>query len=271
MNKYIYKNQRLILESKATISIHDRGFLFGDGIFETCKIYNGQIYDFSNHIKRLKLGLNNLKINANIENLENNSKNLITKNNVKNGILKIFISRGSGSLGYLPTNETKPTIIIQTLKQRPKPQFINIGISQYKINQQNFGKTLNALTYILSKIEAVENKMFDNLLLNEKNEVAETSSANIFWIKNNQIYTTPLSSGIVAGTKRQKLLEISPFKIKEKPAKPDELLNADEIFLTNSSHLILEVDEFCQKKLNKNIANQLLNIFNNDLKNSCKH
>ena len=130
---------------------------------------------------------------------------------------------------------------------------------------------MNGLTYILSKIEAKENGFFDNVILSNLGNIGETSSANIFWIKDNQIFTSPQETQIVLGTKRQKLFEISPFKITEKMANLDELKQADEIFLTNSSFLILPIDEFLQKKLKKDLGIKLLNIFKKDLKNSCKN
>lgn len=271
MTKYVFKNQQLILQTQAKISISERGFLFGDGIFETCKIYNSKIYDFSSHLKRINFGLKNLKIDADISNLENKALKLIAKNQIKNGILKISISRGIGSVGYLPISNIKPLIIIQTLPQRKLPKNIKIGVSTQNLSSKNLGKTMNGLTYILSKIEAKENGFFDNVILSNLGNIGETSSANIFWIKDNQIFTSPQETQIVLGTKRQKLFEISPFKITEKMANLDELKQADEIFLTNSSFLILPIDEFLQKKLKKDLGIKLLNIFKKDLKNSCKN
>lgn len=271
MTKYVFKNRQLILQTQAKISINERGFLFGDGVFESCKIYNSKIYDFSSHLQRIKFGLKNLKIDADILNLEKNSNILIAKNNVKNGILKISISRGVGSIGYLPENKIKPLTLIQTLSPRKLPNKIGLGLSSLKLSNQNFGKTMNGLIYVLSKIEAKENGFFDNVILSNSENIGETSSANIFWVKDNQIFTPPKETQIILGTKRQKLLDISPFKITQKLANLEELKQADEIFLTNSSFLILPVDEFLQKELKKDLGLKLLNIFKNDLKNLCKN
>jgi len=269
--KYIYKNQQLLLESNAKISINERGFLFGDGIFESAKIYNSKIYDFSNHLKRLKLGLSNLKITADISDIEEKSYKLIKKNLIQNGTLRISISRGIGSNGYLPKEKIKPLIIIQTKPASQKPKNFKLGISSYKIPKTNFGKTSNSLIYVLSKIESQKNNVFDSVMLSEEGDfIAECASANIFWVKNNKIYTPSKSLGIVKGTKREKIIKLSPLKIEEKLAKLSELKKADEIFLTNANLLLQPISSFNNKVLKKDIGLKLKKIFEEDLKKSCK-
>jgi len=274
MEKFVIKNHQLIKETQAQISIADRGFLFGDGIFETCKIFNGKIYDFKSHESRIKAGLKALKFSAEIANLEKESQKLIKKNQIQNGILRITITRGIGSVGYLPTNESKATIIIQTLEERVLPKKITLGISTLKKLPQNSlpvaCKIMQGLNSTLVKIEAQEKKLFDCVMLSQKNFIAETSSANIFWIKKGQVYTAAKSCDILLGTIRQKLLKISPLKIFEIEAKISELKNADEIFLTNSAFLLLPVDEFMGRKLQKNFSKELLNLLKADVEKLCK-
>ncbi len=279
--KYIFKNQQLIPEKNAQISIKERGFLFGDGIFESCKIFAGKIYDFPAHEARIEAGLKALKFSADISDLEKKSLQLIAKNKIKNGILRISISRGIGSAGYLPTYESPPLIIIETLDPRPLPQKISLGISTIKKPSSNFfpinHKTTNALPYVLAKLNAQEKNLFDYVILSQENFISETSSANIFWIKDKQIFTPAKSCGILVGTVRQRLLKISPIKIKEVKAKISALKNADEIFLTNSSFLITGVDELANfhkekktKKLQKNLTMELAKLLQKDVENSCK-
>ncbi len=246
MKKYIIKNHRLIEEKQAQISINERGFLFGDGVFETCKIYNGKIYDFKAHKTRLTQGLKALQISCNIANLEQDCLKLIKKNQIKNGILRISISRGIGSIGYFPTSN-KSLIIIQTLKNRTIPKEIILTISDIKKPSQNSfpinHKTANALPYILNKLYAKKNKCFDAIMLTQENYISETSAANIFWVKDGKIYTPSKDCDILEGTIRSKLLKHSPIKIIEKKASLNELKQADEIFLSNASSLIILVDK----------------------------
>jgi branched-chain amino acid aminotransferase len=269
VKKYIFKNHQLL--TKAQVSIHERGFLFGDGIFETCKIFNGKIYDYKSHEGRLIKGLKALKFTAEISDLEEKSQKLIKKNQVRNGLLRISISRGIGSKGYLPTHETKPLIIIETLAERKITGKITLGISSQKTPHQILGKTMNSLPYILNKIEAQEKKLFDLVMFSQENFIGETSSANIFWVKNNQIFTSSKSCGIIAGTMRGRILELSSQKIYEVEKTAAALKNADEIFLTNSAFLVLGVDEFMGRKLQKNYSKELHKIILKDIKESCKN
>lgn len=267
MKKYLLKNHRFILEKQAQIAINERGFLFGDGVFETCKIYNGKIYNFKSHQARLQASLQALQIFYDIKNLEENSLKLIKKNKIKNGILRISITRGIGSIGYLPTS-TKPLTIIQTLKNRPIPKKISLTISPLKKPSLNH-KTHNALPYILNKLYAQQNQCFDAIMLAAENYISETSSANIFWVKNNKIYTSSLECDIVIGTIRSRLLALT--KITEKKAKLSELENADEIFLTNAASLVIPVDTliFNAKhtiKLTKKIGPEIKKLLTNDVK-----
>lgn len=265
---FILKNNQILPENEVNISFNDRSFLFGDGIFETCKIFNGQIYNFSAHQNRLNNGLKALKISANITNLEKNCQKLIAKNNAQNGLIRISISRGSGSKGYAPHN-CQALIIAQIMPQRQLPNFLNLTISQiqkpnsaslpvnYKIN--------NCLPQILSKIKANEEGFFDAVMLNEKGFISETSSANIFWIKNGEIFTPAKNCDILLGCIREKLLKISPIKINQVTQKISSLKNADEIFITNSAFLLAPIDEFMGRKLQKNISQSLLKILKKDL------
>ena len=269
MKKYIIKNHQFLEEKQAQISIHERGFLFGDGIFETCKIFNGKIYDYAAHHARIDMALQQLKIIAEISNLEKKSLQLIKKNNIKNGLLRISISRGIGSSGYLPTYNSKPLIIIETLEERALPKKITLGISKICAPKIPF-KSMNSLPYIMNKMEAVEEKFFDLVMLCDKNFIAETSSANIFWIKKGEVFTPHHSCNIVLGCIRKKLLEIPELKIKTVKARPSALKNADEIFLTNSAFLALPVDEFMGRKLQKNFGKKIQKLLATDLKNSCR-
>lgn len=268
MKKYIFKNQKLIEEKQATISIRERGFLFGDGIFETLKIIDGKIFDFTGHKARIIKALKILKFSADISSLEKNSLELIQKNKIKNGILRISISRGIGSKGYLPTYESEALTIIETLEERKLPTAstdsgqtkIHLGISKITTPKTPF-KSMNALPYILAKIEAEEKKYFDCVMLSDKNFIAETSCANIFWVKNGVIYTPHESCDIVLGCVREKILKMSLLKIKKVKAKISALKNADEIFLTNSAFLVLSVDKLdSHKKSNKKLQKTFAKI-----------
>ncbi len=275
MSGYISINGKILPAKKALISVQDRGFRFGDGVFETCLIRDGKIYNWEAHKARLEAGLKVIKIIPTFYNTLNRhpdesrdpfsntesiptfvgmtAKTLIKKNKIKDGYLRIAVSRGVGSVGYLPVQNIQPTIVIETLPLNPKPKSpIKLCIS--KIQKPSLKslpinyKLSQGLNSTLAKLEAVENKCFDALILNDKKQICETSSANIFWIKDDILYTPHQDCGILLGTIREKILQLSPIKIKLVKAKINDLLNADEVFITNISIGVLGIDEIVNQK-----------------------
>lgn len=274
---FIHRNGKIVKADQALISLDERGYLFGDGIFETCKIFAGEIYDFQSHQRRIEKGLKQLKISADITDLKKDCQTLIRKNQIKNGILRIEISRGIGSIGYLPTNESKSLIIVRTLEQREIPKKISLGISYVKKPSGNLFlaecKSMNAIPSILAKIESQEKSLFDCIMLSAENFISETSSANIFWVKNGQVFTPSKDCYALPGTTQARLRKISPLKIVEAKKTISALKNADEIFLTNSSFLVLPVDELRignTKKLQKNFGKMFLDLMQKDVEESCR-
>lgn len=277
MKKFVLLNKKFIEEEKATISIKQRACLFGDGIFETCRVENGKIYNFAAHKNRLKAGLQALKFDAEIDKLEQDCQKLIKKNQLKNGILRITLSRGIGSLGYMPTYQSEALLIITTDSIREiNNKKIILGIGSNKKPPANSlpitCKTMQSLCYVLNKIEAQELGYFDCIMLSQNNFISETSSANIFWVKNNQIFTPSKKCDILLGTIRDKLIKSKNFKIKTIEAKITALKKADEIFITNSNFLALSVDELRIGKdvikFSKTIGNKVLKFLQDDVAKS---
>ncbi len=267
--KYVFINHKFLLQNNASISINERACRFGDGIFETCKIINGLIYDYKSHETRIKRGLKALQINFKIIDLYKNCLTLIAKNKIVNGVLRISISRGAGSMGYLPQENICPLLVIEAFEwQIKKPAKIRIGFSKIKAPKRSRAlqkcKTMQVLNYVLAKINAKKNGHFDEILLSEENYISECSSFNIFWLKAGKIYTPSPACDILFGTVRQKIIDKLPYKIHQIKARSPSILDAEEIFLTNSNHLILPVDELCYKnkiyKFCKKTSLQILDL-----------
>ena len=275
MSKFVIINGKILSEKQATISVKERACRFGDGIFETCKIVDGIIYNYKAHEARIIKGLKALQISASINNLKTDSYHLIKKNHIKNGVLRIMISRGIGSLGYLPTLENKGLVVIETLsEQKISLAKIRLGVSKIKAPRRSLAlqkcKTMQSLNYILAKIAAKKNGNFDDILLSEAGFVAEASSANIFWVKNGKIFTPSAKCDILFGTVRDKIMQKFPAKINLVEARISRLLAADEIFLTNASFLVLAVDELLVGKkivrYKKLLSQQVLQWLRADIK-----
>ncbi|MEZ5691464.1 MAG: aminotransferase class IV [Rickettsiales bacterium] len=246
---YLIFNDKLIKEDKACISPQDRGFRYGDGIFDTIIIKNSKLYQWEWHLARIEKGLNAVKINYNTCNLQSLSKKLLKKNNIKNGLLRIQITRGIGGRGYMPQQGINPTVIIETMeKPQLKEKYASLWLSSYKKISTDMlpvqYKLCQGLNSTLARIEAIENECFDALLLNNKNEICETSSANIFWLKDNILHTPSLSCGMLEGSIRATLIKLyknEEGKVKEVAATINELKSADAVFITNVAWKILPI------------------------------
>lgn len=269
---YIRINKKILPEKQATISVLDRGWRFGDGIFTTCLIVDQIIYNWSEHLRRLEQGLESLKIKFDCSDLQQLSKLLVKKNKINHGYLRISISRGLGSIGYLPIKNIQPTLVIETVPiNTPASGLIKLTVSNLtkpslKSLPVNY-KLMQGVNSTLAKIYAQENNYFDAILLNDQGQICETSSANIFWIKNNILYTPHPDCGLLLGTTRQKILQLSPIKIKLIKAKLVDLLEADEVFITNVAIGVLRVDQIGVKKFkNKKYSTIFSNLLHQDIK-----
>jgi branched-subunit amino acid aminotransferase/4-amino-4-deoxychorismate lyase len=238
-------------------------------VFETCKVVSGVIYNYEAHHSRLRAGLEGIKINYDTSELQKSAYKLIKKNNLSDGIVRIFVSRGIGSHGYLPDKNIKPLLIIETDKAAKLIKssanlwlstLTKISLNSLPVNY----KLSQGLNSILALLEAKENQCYDGLLLNDLGQICETASANIFWIKNDILYTPSEKCGILLGTIRQKILDLSPIPTKTVIAKLFKLITADEIFITNTKLGVLHINKimpsgkiFAHKKYSRIFASLL--------------
>lgn len=244
---HVILNHKFKLSNKATISARDRGFRYGDGAFETIAVHDGIPYRLNWHLKRLAQGLKAIRISYPASSLAKECRGLIKKNKMKDGLLRIQVTRGMGGRGYLPDAKAKPTCVIETL---PLPKIpgkpISLWLSSYRrISGEALPvryKLCQGLNSTLARMEAADHKCFDALLLNARGEMCETSSANIFWIKNNTLYTPSLACGAVEGATRDAIITLSPYPVKEARAGLGALKHADAVFIANAAWKILPVD-----------------------------
>jgi aminodeoxychorismate lyase len=268
--EYSFVKGNFLPANQAKISITERGFRFGDGVFETIYIHNAKPYQWALHLKRLKQGLAELKINTDLSKLERNSLLLIKKNNITKGFLRISVSRGIGSIGYLPTSK-KATIIIETVKVKKIDKAAKtLAISQYQklplASLPTNSKLMQGVGSTLARLEAQEKGVFDVLLLGDKGQVCETSSANIFWYKKGKLYTPSLDSSIVEGTTRAAVARLSPYPVIEGNYKLKDLKGAEEVFICNVAWGIMPIKEIqsVEKYQKTTITGQLAQLLQQD-------
>ena len=246
MNKINF-NGELVSEEKILFNKTKRAFNYGDGFFETIRIVNGKPIFIERHFKRIVIGLKHLKINYskkfNLNFLSDNISELININNIKSGgKIKVYIFR-SGMGTYKPTTNDI-CFIIESLKVENNLYKLNHKgflvdvFKDYKkqINYLSSFKSSSSLLYVLASLHTIDNHLDDSLILNENNEIIESSNSNIFILLDNKIITPPLNSGCISGIMRIELMNIINdigFTVLERKIVSDDLLNSKEIFLSN--------------------------------------
>lgn len=248
----VFLNGRFVPEEQAVVSVFDRGFLYGDGLFETLRVMNGVPLNWEEHWRRLASGAEKLKLKPPFASdfLRAQARELSRQNEHPDGILRLTFSRGPGPRGYSPKGADTPTLVMSL---HPAPE-LGPRAPQWKLHTASLRvpvadplsicKTANKLLYVLARAEAETVGADDALLVNASGEVAETTSANLFWIEGDAIHTPPLSTGALPGTTREFIFAwCSAYKqpFCETAAEPPRLLRANGCFLTLSSLGVVEV------------------------------
>lgn len=251
MHRYAYVKNAFVPIADAKISVEERGFRFGDGVFETITIYDGVPYQWEWHMKRLSSGCEALKIPADVEPLKEICAELIRRNCGGHCVLRIYISRGIGSRGYLPyatERSAGSTLVIETFEKQPEvSEPVSLWLSSYEKPSSTVlpveHKLAQGLNSTLARMEAMEHGCFEALQLGSQGQIAEASAANIFWREEGHLYTPSLECGCLAGTTREAVLRLSPSPIKQGVFGLDALARADAVFLTNAGFLVAPVQE----------------------------
>lgn len=247
----VFLNGQFVPEAQAVVPVNDRGFMYGDGLFETMRVCGGQPFRLAQHLERMTRGADFLKIECPFtpKELQEFAGQLIEQNQMPEAILRVVLTRGPGERGYAPRADCRPTVVM-TLHPAPpldQPVAWNLVTSSYRIPAADplaSFKTLNKLTHIMARSEAVEQGADEALLLNTNGEVAETTSGNLFWVYQDSICTVPTGRGVLPGITRAVVLEICQalgFPTNKRVIKPDALRNAHGIFITQSALGIVPV------------------------------
>lgn len=247
---YIFINGRLIIENKAKIHVRDRGFLYGDGLFETLRSYKGFIFMLDAHLQRLFHSLKVLKYNIYFdkEYIEDAVNKTVKKNNLSAGdtYIKIIVTRGihRGELHFDKYYKPNLIIIADSLAPYPEDDYTKgINIISSSIIRQAIGspiyshKLLNYFENIFAKDEAHYNGAQEAIFLTRDHLVLEGASSNIFYIKRNMLYTPPLTQNILPGITREVVIDIcneNRIKVRQKKIHYRDIIEADEIFKTSS-------------------------------------
>ena len=258
-----FLNGKFVPLKNAKVSILDRGFLYGDGVFETMRSYDSKVFQLERHIDRLLISLKILRIK--IPYTKNKLCSLVNKalrlNKLNNAYIKLLATRGITPGGIDIPKTGKPTLVIYTSPLRKIPENIykkgiEINFAYVDKNEKSFIariKSLNYLDNILARAEVRDDGFDEAVFINTKDNVTETTTSNIFMVKRSTVITPPLTAGLLPGITRQVVIEIIKkyfrSKICERNIRPGDLSNADEIFLTNSILEIVPVVKLGKRKI----------------------
>lgn len=251
----IYLNGKFVDEKDAKISVFDHGLLYGDGVFEGLRSYNGKIFKLDEHINRLYKSAKAifLEIPMKFEELKKTIIETVRKNNLKDSYIRVVVTRGVGDLGLDPRKCKKPTIFIVASKIQLYPEsFYEMGIDVITVaTRRNLNETvnpsiksLNYLNNILAKIEANNAGATEGLILNQFGYVSECTGENVFIVKENDLITPPISAGVLEGVTRKVVMNIGEnigLKIKEENITRYDIYTSDECFLTGTAAEIVPV------------------------------
>lgn len=253
----IYLNGEFVSRNEAKISVYDHGFLYGDGIFEGIRIYNGNIFKCKEHLDRLYDSAKSIMLDIPLSYTEMEQALIETlrRNEMRNGYIRLVVSRGPGDLSLDPKRCPKAwvIIIVEQLAIYPEKAYRS-GLKSVSVSQRrNIPdalnpkiKSLNYLNNILVKIQANLAGVGEAIMLNSQGYVAEGSSDNIFIVKKGVVYTPPTYVGALEGITRAAIMELCGklgLPLREEPFTLHDVYVADEVFFTGTAAEVIAVRE----------------------------
>lgn len=252
----VWINGRMVPKSQAAVNVYDHGLLYGDGVFEGIRVYKGKIFLSKQHMERLWKSAERIRLKIPItkDEMVAVQRACIEANGLQDGYIRLIVTRGVGSLGLHPFRCPVPGIICvaDQIALYP-PEMYEKGMRVVVAKRPRVSiealdprvKSLNYLNNIMAKVEAIDAGCLEVIMLNDKGWVSECSGDNIFIVKNGVLYTPPSDAGILEGITRQFVIDrLCPdcnVKIEEKMMRIEEVLDADEVFLTGSAAEIIAV------------------------------
>lgn len=269
-----------ILDSDLQLTVSNRSFLYGDGVFETLKVVDNKILFFEDHYFRLLASMRIIRMQIpmsfTLEYLENQVLALVNQQNINNAArVRLTVFRNEGGF-YSPTDNSV-SFVIQASKLQSKLYVIenkSFEVDLYKdfvVTKQLLStlKTNNKIIQITASIFAQENQLDSCLLINEDKNVIEATNGNIFMLLNNQLITPPISEGCLNGIMRKQILKLAKgldnIEVIEKEISPFDLQKADELFITNVIVGIQPITKYRKKEFETRLTRELLAKLNQSI------
>lgn len=251
----IFLGDKLVDEKDAVVSVFDHGLLYGDGVFEGIRAYNGRVFLLDEHIDRLYDSAKAIVLNIPMTREEMAQAVIDTckANDIVDGYIRLVVTRGAGTLGLNPylCDKAQVIVIAANIKLYPQELYDNglkiITAGTVRNHPEAINpriKSLNYLNNVMAKIEAINAGCMECLMLNPQGQVAEASGDNVFVVKNGVLTTPPSWCGALEGLTRNKVMELARkagYEVREDVLSRYDLFVADEVFLTGTAAEVISV------------------------------
>lgn len=250
-------NGRIFEENEAVISVFDHGFLYGEGVYETMRTYNGRLFAYQRHVRRLRNSARMIELMIPFTDEELAGHVTATVNAAglagKEAYVRVLLTRGVGELSYDLSATPKPSwvIIVKPLVAPPshlyqrgcKVVLVDI-VRNHPKSVNPMIKSNNLMNQALAAQQAFQRGAFDGIMRNEREELTECATSNLFMVRNGTIITPSIECGVLPGITRELVFELgrnAGFAVREQVLRDDDLFAADEAFLTSTTRELLPI------------------------------
>jgi branched-chain amino acid aminotransferase len=253
---YIFLNDRIVTEQEAVVSVFDHGFLYGDGIYETMRAYDGTVFMLERHVQRLARSASLMRLDMpSPEFIRSAIYSAMEANGLKSAYVRVTVSRGKGPIGLDPAlcKEATFVVIAEEFRDYPERLYaegVRLIIAKTRRNLVEAIdpkiKSLNFLNNIFAKIEAKERGAYEAVMLNAAGFIAEGTVCNIFFVKDGVLCTPSVETGVLDGITRELVVRVARengMVVKEGDFTPDDLFSASEVFFTNTTSEVMPVSQ----------------------------
>ena len=261
-------NGRVSSQEHAVISVFDHGFLYGEGVYETLRTYNGQPFLFDRHMRRLRKSADMLALPVPLSDAEIDGRFRETVKAAglgdspeREAYIRILVTRGIGELTYDPAACPRPSIVVIVKPNVPPPTEVferGVKVSLVDIVRNHPGsvnpliKSNNLLNNALAMQEAFRRGGYEGIMRNYRGELAECTQSNFFIVKHGAALTPPIDAGLLAGITREFIFEVgarSNISVREQVLRDDDLFGADEVFLTSTTRELVPIVQVDDRKI----------------------
>ena len=281
MGLIIYLNGRFVQEEEAKISVFDHGLLYGDGVFEGIRSYNGRVFKLREHLERLYESAKSilLQVPLDLQQLEEVTLETLRRNNLRDAYIRHVVTRGTGDLGLNPQACKHPSIFIIASKiVLFPPELYAKGLDVVTVaTRRNIPdalepkiKSLNYLNNILVRMEANRAGVFEGIMLNVHGYVTEGSGDNVFIVRRGRMITPPTYIGALEGITRRVVMELAEergLRVKEEPFTRHDLYTAAECFLTGTAAEVIPVVKVDERVIGQGTPGPITRALMEDFRN----